>query len=125
MNGGHIGALLAGLTFSLAATMAHADPPLICDGVMPEWQLDLLSDNDARFQFAGRDQRFTIPQSTRAEGRDWPRAMTLVSRNDTAILVLDETTCTVGDDTYPMRLDILTQRGETPILLTGCCMVAE
>lgn len=118
---------------ALFPLVSHADtnplPPLTCEGRGPEWKLDILSDDLARFQFAGRDTQFDIPQKSRAEGeggpRNWPQAFTLVARNDTAILVLNEESCTLENDRFPLSLHVLTQRGTTPILLTGCCAVAE
>lgn len=94
---------------------AETVPPLSCSGSNPAWSLDIGTDT-ATFDFQ-RQSDMTIPHQTAAEGRDWPRAMTLISRNDTAIVIIDAERC--GEADYTAQ--VLTQRGETPILLTGCC----
>ncbi|GAA6165159.1 hypothetical protein NBRC116590_28630 [Pelagimonas sp. KU-00592-HH] len=108
---------------TLAAGAAGADVPLTCEGVGPDWDLTLAEDS-ASFTFQ-RSDRFDVPQSSVAEGHDWPRAYTLIAEFDTAILLVDKATCTLGADTWPFTAHVLTQRGQTPILLTGCCVVAE
>lgn len=105
------------------ATVASADLPLSCEGRGPDWQLALAGDS-ASFTFQ-RSDRFDVPQSSIAEGHDWPRAYTLIAEFDTAILLVDKATCALGADTWPFTAHVLTQRGQTPILLTGCCAVAE
>lgn len=90
-------------------------PPLSCSGSDPAWSLDIGIDT-ATLDFQ-RQSDMTIPHQTTAEGRDWPKAMTLISRNDTAIVIIDQETC--NGTTHSAQ--VLTQRGETPILLTGCC----
>ncbi|MEQ9693346.1 hypothetical protein [Shimia sp. SDUM112013] len=107
----------------LAATAAQAEPPFTCDGADPDWHLTLAGPM-AQLRYL-RNTDFEIPQSTRAEGRDWPRAYTLVSEFDTAIIILNEARCTVSGAQWPITAHVLTQRGTTPILLTGCCTVAE
>ena len=87
----------------------------LCEGTDPDWTLTLHEDI-ATLNFQRRSE-MTIPHQTAAEGRDWPRAMTLISRNDTAIVIIDQQSC--GSVAYSAQ--VLTQRGETPILLTGCC----
>lgn len=107
-------------------TPMRAEPldfPLACEGSDPDWYLST-GGTVATFDF-GRRGTFDIRQSSHAEGRDWPRAYTLIAEFDTAILVLDEGTCQTAHGSFPIRAHVLTQRGETPILLTGCCTVAE
>ncbi|MCP9482066.1 hypothetical protein NNA36_08850 [Shimia sp. CNT1-13L.2] len=108
---------------TLVAGAAGADAPLTCEGVGPDWDLTLAEDS-ASFTFQ-RSDRFDVPQSSIAEGHDWPRAYTLIAEFDTAILLVDKATCALGADTWPFKAHVLTQRGQTPILLTGCCAVAE
>lgn len=117
--------LITFLTSVSAFAQSPLDLPLSCWGAKPEWQLDVLTENEVRFRFAGRDTRFEIPQQSAAEGRDWPYAMTLVARNDTAILLFEEEYCTPENENAPIRLHVFTQRGETPILLTGCCHTVD
>ncbi|WP_299350477.1 hypothetical protein [uncultured Shimia sp.] len=105
------------------ATPALSDLPLACDGEAPEWHLTLAGPV-AQFDFV-RKNDFEVPQSNTAEGRDWPKAYTLISEFDTAIVLIDEASCEVGGQTWPITAHILTQRGQQPILLTGCCTVAE
>lgn len=108
------------VTMLLLPFPAQAQNGFVCDGHTPDWALNIAQDT-ARFAFAGRDLSFEIPQSSTAEGRDWPRTYTLIADFDTAIVVLDDAQC--GDDSY--RAHVLTQRGQNPILLTGCCEAAE
>ena len=103
--------------------MSAADAPLTCEGLGPEWDLTLAG-TTARFTYQ-RSNTFDVPQSSVAEGHDWPRAYTLIAEFDTAILLVDKATCALGADTWPFTAHVLTQRGQTPILLTGCCAVAE
>ncbi len=109
------------IAFAMAMPLcAQADtlPPLVCSGNAPNWTLSL-ADDTARFDFQ-RQSDMTIPHRTTAEGQDWPRAITLISRYDTAIVIIDQRQC----GTAPYTAEVLTQRGETPILLTGCCAAA-
>lgn len=107
--------LTALFAFLPIATAAAPLPPLICEGHMPEWSLHI-TDDTAKFDFQ-RQSDMTIPQRTTAEGRDWPHALTLISTFDTAIVIIDRQEC----ETAAYTAQVLTQRGETPILLTGCC----
>ncbi|MDO6798223.1 hypothetical protein [Shimia thalassica] len=113
-----------GAICALAASAAQAEPPLACEGHDPEWYLTLAGPV-AQFRFHKRKTDFDIPHSTVAQGRDWPRAYTLISSFDTAIVVTNETACSLGDTNWPISVHVLTQRDTTPILLTGCCTVAE
>ncbi len=94
---------------------AQTLPPLNCAGTDPAWTLQF-SQESAILDYL-RESEMTIPQASTAEGRAWPRAFTLVSRNNTAIAVIDLEDC-LGQ---PYAADVLTQHGQTPILLTGCC----
>ncbi len=107
----------------VAASSALAEPPLSCEGHGPDWFLTLAGSH-AQFNFR-RKTEFNIPQSSHAEGRNWPRAYTLIADFDTAIVVVNESACALGDSQWPITAHVLTQRGQTPILLTGCCTVAE
>lgn len=109
---------------TITATAASAEPPLSCEGNEPDWFLTLAGP-EAQFRYDKRKTGFKIPQSNAAEGHDWPRAYTLVSDFDTAIVLINEATCMLGNTSWPNAAHILTQRGQTPILLTGCCTVAE
>lgn len=97
------------------SVMANPLPPMLCRGDNPLWTLDLTGDT-ALFSFQRRSE-MSIPHQTSAEGRDWPRVLTLLSRHDTAIVIIDERSC--GAASYSAQ--VLTQRGQTPILLVGCC----
>ena len=90
-------------------------PPLNCVGDSPQWEMDIL-DNQAFFNFLSRRIIFDIADETLAEGRDWPRALTLLARDDTAIVVLRSGRGAKGFD-----IDVLTQRRGLPVLLTGQC----
>ena len=89
--------------------------PLACSGQSPDWELGVNQDS-AVFDF-GRESQMTVALDTVAQDATWPRALTLVGRGDSAILLLENTRCETGN----LTARILTQRGETPLLLTGCC----
>ena len=107
------------LIFALALPGTVLAQSYECAGQSPEWQLEL-DLASARVQFPTTTQ-MEVMLSTPAEGKDWPIAYTLVGERDTAIALLERETC--GSD--EIRAHILTQRGQTPILLTGCCKVRE
>lgn len=92
-----------------------------CSADDPQWDLTL-SNTEAQLTYAHRATTFEVPLATTAENRDWPRAFTLIAEADSAIVLLEKETCG-KDETH--RAHVLTQRGQTPILLTGCCRVAE
>ncbi|SHJ24856.1 hypothetical protein SAMN05444000_106128 [Shimia gijangensis] len=103
---------------------AFAAPPLTCEGYEPDWFLTL-TETQAQIRF-GRKTDFEIPQSNIAEGQEnWPRAYTLIADFDTAIVLVNEVSCALAGREWPITAHVLTQRGQTPILLTGCCTVAE
>ena len=89
--------------------------PLVCSGQSPDWELGVNQDS-AVFDF-GRESQMTVALDTVAQDATWPRALTLVGRGDSAILLLENISCETGN----LTARILTQRGETPLLLTGCC----
>ncbi|MEM1276555.1 MAG: hypothetical protein AAGH74_08515 [Pseudomonadota bacterium] len=111
----------------LAGTAAADEvtvPPLLCGGVEPSWTMTI---EEKRGSYATPDRPdpvlYDIPLITKAEGRPWPRVVTLIGRGDTALAILDERQCTdtMSDLTYPFEATLLTQRGSEAIALTGCC----
>lgn len=114
------------LTLALAMTAlpAAAEPGFSCRGLAPDWQLQLTS-TQAQLSYDRRDTTFEVPHFTPAEGRDWPRAYSLIADFDTAIVIVAKTACTLGDGPISHRAEILTQRGQTPVLLTGCCEILQ
>lgn len=92
-----------------------------CVGVDPAWTL-ALSQDTARFDYIGAAE-MTIPQVSRAEGRTWPLAMTLISADysSTAIVLLHDRSCSIDGESHPVEAQVLTQRQDLPVLLTGCC----
>lgn len=115
---------LAGIVAIWLATPSMAVEPVVCFGENPDWSLGL---GEAFADFAFKKQvRLDVPQKARAEGRDWPRAFTLVGRTDTAIVILDRDVCRANGRDYPISADVLTQDGSAAIVLTGCCQeIAE
>jgi hypothetical protein len=110
----------------LLAVPAFADelPALNCEGVAPDWQIAIKGDT-AQFKYRF-DEQMDIPQRSSAEGADWPKALTLIGRQSTAIIVLNERRCsTPHGDGFPIEANVLTQKAETPVLLTGCCTIAN
>lgn len=108
--------LLALLAAPLQAQTAPRD--LMCSGT--DWQLDI-SGEAAEFTYR-RTSDLNLMLDTQAQDRDWPRALTFIGRGDSAIVILEAAdTCRYGD-TGQISAQVLTQRGEEPILLTGCCL---
>jgi len=97
------------------------DDPLICTGSDPDWSLSMDGDA-ARFDFI-YESDLNLMLETRAEGAPDIAALTLIGRGDSAIVLLDPAACPDPDAAYGARL--LTQRGETPLLLVGCCYSAR
>lgn len=79
-----------------------------------------MSASGAALHLLGRADMDLMHQTT-AEGRDWPRAFTLIGERDTAIVLIEREDC----NGLPYRAHLFTQRGQTPILLTGCCEARE
>ena len=90
---------------------------LVCSGSDPDWTLRY-DGTAAEFSFTDRTSRLDVPQKSTAEGAEWPKAATLIGPRDSAIIVIHRRACEAMD--YEMQ--VLTQRGETPLLLTGCCI---
>ncbi|MDF0599519.1 hypothetical protein P1J78_02135 [Psychromarinibacter sp. C21-152] len=103
---------------ALAAAPALAQETFVCNGDAPGWTLTLGADT-AAFHLAYATE-MQVRHETAAEGRAWPRAFTLIGDRDTAILLIERAPC--GD--APYRARVFTQRGQTPILLAGCCEAA-
>lgn len=99
--------------------------PLSCEGSAPDWQLQLDADRGS-FTFGGATMVLPIPQRSHAEGRDFPRALTLAGGRDTAIVILNARRCDTNEVTgWPFEANILTQRGAEPVILFGCCTPTE
>ncbi|MEM6634862.1 MAG: hypothetical protein AAF667_03120 [Pseudomonadota bacterium] len=109
--------LTAGIIFAGAPAPA-TQLTLTCEGEAPAWRLDL-NDVHARLTVEA-PLDMSVELSTDAMGRQWPKALTLVSTRDTAIVLLDKQQC--GAEGADMSAMVLTQRGQTPILLAGCCV---
>ena len=116
-------AALAILSLASAQPLA-AQEDLQCFGVLPGWSLSVTGGQS--ILTTDRNIAMEVMDETHAEGdRDWPRALTLVGRDDTAILVLDQEQCQLNGRAYPLQSLGLTQYGTVPILLTGCCGTAN
>ena len=85
----------------------------MCEG--DGWSL-ALQGAQAEFVFPAPTQ-MDIPHVAVAEGAEWPRALTMIGDRDTGIVILHDRACATGTH----EAQILTQRAQTPILLTGCC----
>jgi len=106
------------LPFLLFALPAFAQS-YVCQGDDPAWLLTF-DDATASFSFPS-PTNMDVMLTTQAEGLDWPRAFTLIGERDTAIALLELETC----NDAPYRAHVMTQRGQTPILLSGCCVAQE
>lgn len=107
-----------------AALLCAALPvPLAAQGYdcagAPGWSLDLQPDS-ARFYYPA-ETRMEVMLETPVQGADWPRAFTLIGERDTAIVLLERESCTRDGASFELRAHVFTQRGQSPILLTGCC----
>ena len=91
-----------------------------CAGESPRWQLEF-DQVQARFVFPAPTE-MDVRLVTQAEGREWPQAYTLVGERDTAIVLLVRDQC---PETGEYGAYVLTQRAQSPILLTGCCTGTE
>ncbi len=89
--------------------------PLSCSGSDPAWSLEVTGET-ATLDFQ-RVSELDVMLVTPAEGRSWPVALTLIGRGDSAIVIVDKGLC----NGYDHGARVLTQRGETPLLLLGCC----
>lgn len=104
------------LPLLICAPMAHAQDiqsNFTCQGSNPEWEL--ISDSDAATFDYLRTSDLTLALTTFPDGQDWPRAHTFIGRGDSAIVIVEPAV----ENRHPVR--ILTQRGETPLLLIGTC----
>lgn len=109
----------------LAAPAVAQDRPaqLLCGGVEPFWSLEIGAETALYTAPDSADIEYTIPLTTPAEGRVWPRALTLLAEQDTAIAIIRPATCSdsMSDREYEWTVDVLTQRRSEAIVLTGCC----
>ena len=94
---------------------------MTCDGSAPDWSVAIGAEG-ASFSYIGTSA-MDIPQMSRAEGRAWPLAMTLISADysSTAILIVEPRACDTGNH----AATVLTQRNEVPVLLVGCCTLHD
>lgn len=101
---------------AVCASVAGAEG-FVCEGTSPSWTLDLdITAETGRFIFPAVTT-MDLMLETRPKGQDWPRAFTLVGARDTAIVLIETEAC----EAAPFRAHVFTQRGQTPILLGGCC----
>jgi len=115
---------LAGSSLALTEAGAGvAEGSFACEGSKPGWTLEF-DDVQATFVFPAPTY-MDVKHVARAENRDWPRAFTLIGQRDTAIVLIERQVCETASETTGYRAQVLTQRGETPILLTGCCRHGE
>ena len=101
---------------------AASELDLICQGETDGWHLELEGDEASLTLVSPTEM--SVMDETRADAADWPRALTLIGDNDTAILILDPRACML-DPQADYSAELLTQRANSPIFLTGCCRIAE
>ena len=112
----------ASAVFATFTSQAHATGlDLTCSGDALNWRI-ALHDMQAKMTLIDVAD-MDVMDDTAAMGQDWPRALTLVGDRNTAILILDPRNCGVKATDYAAT--VLTQQGQTPILLTGCCVANE
>ena len=96
---------------------------LSCAGILPDWTLATTQDR-AVFEL-DRVSNLQIMQDSTALNDTSTRAMTLIAPRDTAILVITQGPCQLQDQAMTARATLLTQRGESPIVLSGCCATTD
>ena len=97
--------------------------PLLCGGDGPDWDLSINADG-VEFNYL-RESTLEIGLETRPANAQWPVALTMVGRGDTAIAIIDQGQCKwdeMAETDNAFSIEVLTQRGETPVLLVGCCV---
>ena len=92
---------------------------MLCSGDAFDWSISI--DGANAEMNIGFLSRMELMSTTEASDAEWPQALTFVGRQDTAIVILDRDACET-DTTASHSALVLTQRGQTPILLTGCCI---
>jgi len=90
---------------------------LTCSGQDPAWVLTT-TETGAIFVF-DRMTEMAVMQDDTAVNADHTRAMTLVGARDSGILVVTTAAC----NNLELQGTYLTQRAESPIILSGCCTV--
>lgn len=123
-----LGARICGALLCLAAPAAAQDDPprLLCAGTEPLWSLEMDVEG-AVFTAPERPQvDYQIIDQRAALGRPWPKGITLLAPEDTAIALLRPQACRDGasDRIYVWLVDLLTQRDGEAVILTGCCREA-
>lgn len=117
------------LSLIAVQTAAAEDRPqvLLCGGVEPFWSLELTSEAALYTDPDTGEIDYTIPDERIAEGRHWPRVMTLLAARDTAIAVLRPAACsdTMSDRSLDWSIDLLTQRRGEAVVYTGCCRAPD
>ena len=88
---------------------------LTCSGQNPAWHL-ATSETVATFVF-DRMTDMEIMQDDVALNAPHTRAMTLVGPRDSGILITTSAAC----NDMKLQATYLTQRGQTPLVLSGCC----
>ncbi|KMW56925.1 hypothetical protein AIOL_001883 [Candidatus Rhodobacter oscarellae] len=110
---------LAALALSLSTLPAWSQS-YICSGQAPNWRVEFDA-VQGRFSFpAPTDMDVMLVTTAEGAADGWPRAFTLIGERDTAIVLIEQEAC----GAQPLRAHVMTQRGQTPILLTGCCTAA-
>ncbi|MBU2993330.1 hypothetical protein Q4555_00945 [Octadecabacter sp. 1_MG-2023] len=99
---------------ALPAAAQDLPTPMICAGPDDEWSLKIDQDT-AEFSYLFTSN-MDIPLQTRPRDAQWPVALTLIGRGDSAIAIITPEQC---DGSF--GITVLTQRGETPLMLVGCC----
>lgn len=84
---------------------------IYCNGASPDWTLSI-TDTAATFTF-DRKTEMQVMQDDVSKNDANVRAMTLVGPRDSAIVIYDLTR---------WHATILTQRGQSPIILSGSCI---
>ncbi len=108
---------------ALCPFAAHA-MDISCSGTDPDWDISVTGET-AQFNY-GKSADMTVPQRGSAENRDWPQVLTLLGSRDTAIVILHQRACDTAHVTaWPVEATVLTQKTETPVVLSGCCLPAS
>ena len=92
----------------------------LCEGFAPDWRLE--GPDDALTLTWLGETTFSLRHSAHAEDGSPVTAMTLLADRDTALLITRAQSCRVRSANWPIAATLLTQRQQTPVVLTGCCL---
>ena len=102
----------------VATSVTAEDAAFLCEGFAPDWRVEGTAAVD--FDWEGR-VALDVMHTALGENDPDVRAYTFVGLRDTAILITKAQACDIRGTTWDYAATVLTQRGQTPVVLSGCC----